>query len=363
MTRWGLETGKSNRFFESSQSAEVIEAKSLLQRIFGTMSPLMDFNRLRSFAAVAEAGHLTRAAQKLHISQPALSAQIKALEDELGLTLFERTSTGMTLTAAGKRLLAEADKILVASQTFEAEARALKGGVAGKARVGTLSDPEFIRLGEFMAAARERYPLLEIDFQHEITGVAMQRVRDASLEASFYYGHMPYPQVDGIALRELAYRIAAPAAWRDRIQHAGWAELGEMPWIMPPPVSTHHQFAAAMFREHGVEPATLIGADDEAVVSSLVASGAGVALMREDVALHKAQAGEVCLWQDMRIGTTLRFIYLRSREHDPIVRALLDVVKESWQLRRDAGTVKRRKTARPVRYRSAATVAPKEAPS
>lgn len=323
----------------------------------------MDFTRLRSFAAVAEAGHLTRAAQKLHISQPALSAQIKALEDELGLTLFERTSTGMTLTAAGKRLLAEADKILVASQTFEAEARALKGGVAGKARVGTLSDPEFIRLGEFMAAARERYPLLEIDFQHEITGVAMQRVRDASLEASFYYGHMPYPQVDGIALRELAYRIAAPAAWRDRIQHAGWAELGEMPWIMPPPVSTHHQFAAAMFREHGVEPATLIGADDEAVVSSLVASGAGVALMREDVALHKAQAGEVCLWQDMRIGTTLRFIYLRSREHDPIVRALLDVVKESWQLRRDAGTVKRRKTARPVRYRSAATVAPKEAPS
>lgn len=323
----------------------------------------MDFNRLRSFAAVAEAGHLTRAAQKLHISQPALSAQIKALEDELGLTLFERTSTGMTLTAAGKRLLAEADKILVASQTFEAEARALKGGVAGKARVGTLSDPEFIRLGEFMAAARERYPLLEIDFQHEITGVAMQRVRDASLEASFYYGHMPYPQVDGIALRELAYRIAAPAAWRDRIQHAGWAELGEMPWIMPPPVSTHHQFAAAMFREHGVEPATLIGADDEAVVSSLVASGAGVALMREDVALRKAQAGEVCLWQDMRIGTTLRFIYLRSREHDPIVRALLDVVKESWQLRRDAGTVKRRKTARPVRYRSAATVAPKEAPS
>lgn len=363
MTRWGLETCKSNRFFESSQSAEVIEPKSLLQRIFGTMSPLMDFNRLRSFAAVAEAGHLTRAAQKLHISQPALSAQIKALEDELGLTLFERTSTGMTLTAAGKRLLAEADKILAASQTFEAEARALKGGVAGKARVGTLSDPEFIRLGEFMAAARERYPLLEIDFQHEITGVAMQRVRDASLEASFYYGHMPYPQVDGVALRELAYRIAAPAAWRDRIQHAGWAELGEMPWIMPPPVSTHHQFAAAMFREHGVEPATLIGADDEAVVSSLVASGAGVALMREDVALHKAQAGEVCLWQDMRIGTTLRFIYLRSREHDPIVRALLDVVKESWQLRRDAGTVKRRKTARPVRYRSAATVAPKEAPS
>jgi len=78
----------------------------------------MDFNRLRSFVVVAETGHLTRAAEKLHISQPALSAQIRALEDELDLTLFERTSTGMTLTAAGKRLLAGADKILAEAQAF-----------------------------------------------------------------------------------------------------------------------------------------------------------------------------------------------------------------------------------------------------
>lgn len=303
----------------------------------------MDFNRIRSFAAVAEAGHLTRAAERLHISQPALSAQIKALEDELDLALFERTSSGMTLTAAGKRLLAEADKILAASQAFQAEARALKGGVTGKARVGTLSDPAFIRLGEFMAAALERYPLLEIGFQHEITGVAMQRVRDESLEASFYYGHMPYPQIAGIALRELAYRIAVPAAWRDRVQHAGWPEIGELPWIMPPPVSTHYQLAAAMFREHGVDPAKLTGADDEAVVTSLVASGAGLALVREDVAAQMVQAGEVCLWQDTRVATTLRFIYLRSREHDPIIRALLDVVKWSWQLRRGTAPATRRR--------------------
>lgn len=307
----------------------------------------MDFNRLRSFAAVAEAGHLTRAAEKLHISQPALSAQIKALEDELDLSLFERSSTGMTLTAAGKRLLAEADKILAASQAFQAEARALKGAISGRARVGTLSDPAFIRLGEFMAAALERYPLLEIDFQHEITGVGLRRVRDGELEASFYYGHMHYPQVAGVPLREFAYRIAAPAAWRDRVERAGWPEIGELPWIMPPSVSSHHEFAKALFREHGIEPAKLIGADQEAVVSSLVVSGAGVALMREDVALQKAQAGEVCLWQDVRVETTLRFVYLRSREHDPIIRALLDVVKYTWQLRRDGVALARRRTTRP----------------
>src|SRR5258708_26585596 len=113
--------------------------------------PTMEFNRLRSFVVVAETGHLTRAAEKLHISQPALSAQIRALEDELDLTLFDRTSTGRTLTAAGERLLAGADRILAEAQAFQAEAQALKGGISGRARLGTLSDPEFIRLGDFMS--------------------------------------------------------------------------------------------------------------------------------------------------------------------------------------------------------------------
>jgi DNA-binding transcriptional LysR family regulator len=305
----------------------------------------MELNRLRSFVVVAETGHLTRAAEKLHISQPALSAQIRALEDELDLTLFERTSTGMALTAAGKRLLAGADRILAEAQAFQAEAQALKGGISGRARLGTLSDPDFIRLGDFISLAIERYPLLEIDFQHEITGVALQRVRDGTLEASFYYGNMPYPQVAGVALREMTYRIVAPASWRERIERAGWPEIAELPWIMPPPVSSHHQFAATLFSEHGVEATRLIGADDEAVVSSLVTSGAGVALMREEIALQKAQAGEVCLWQDTRIGTVLRFVYLRSREHDPLIRALLDVVKETWRLRRKPARERGRQTA------------------
>ena len=96
----------------------------------------MELYQLRSFVAVAEAGHLTRAAEKLHVSQPAVSAQIKALEDELDLALFERTPSGMVLTAAGERLLADAEKVLAAAQAMRTEAKALKGEVAGKVREG-----------------------------------------------------------------------------------------------------------------------------------------------------------------------------------------------------------------------------------
>ena len=290
----------------------------------------MEFNRLKSFAAVAEAGHLTRAAEKLHISQPALSAQIKALEDELDLPLFERTPVGMTLTPAGRRLLTEAEKVLAAAQALQAEARALKGEVGGNATLGSLSDPEFIRLGDFMTAAVERYPLLDIEFKHEITGLAFEHVRDGTLDGSFYYGDLNGPQVAGKGLREIGYRVAAPAAWRDRIEAAGWADIASEPWILPPKVSTHHQLAQTLFRTHGAAPTKLIGADHESVVSSLVASGLGVALIREDVALRMEEAGEICIWRDARVATTLWFIYQQSREQDPVVRALLDVLDDVW---------------------------------
>jgi DNA-binding transcriptional LysR family regulator len=293
----------------------------------------MELYQLRSFVEVAELGHLTRAADKLHVSQPALSAQIKALEEELELELFERTSSGMTLTAAGKRLVGEAQKLLLAAQSLRNEARTIKGEVVGIARVGTLSDPKLIRVGELMSAAVERYPRIEIQLHHEVTGAAFEKVREGELDASFYYGKLTHPSVADVALRDLTYRIVAPAAWKGRLEHATWKEVAAEPWVMTPPISTHNELASALFRQHDIAPTKVLEADDERVVCSLVVSGLGMALMREDLALDKARAGEVCLWKEVRLTTALKFVYLRDREEDPVIRALVDLLKDVWELR------------------------------
>ena len=290
----------------------------------------MELYQLRSFAAVAELGHLTRASERLHVSQPAVSAQIKALEDELGVTLFERVSSGMVLTAAGRKLLPAAEKVLEAAQSLRMRAKAIQGEIVGRARVGTVSDPEFTRIGEFLARALDAHPLLDVEIHHEVSGIAFEKVRDGELDASFYYGSLEHADVTGVPLLNYAYRIVGPAAWGDRLRHASWEELVQMPWILAPKVSTLRSLVEDLFAKRGSSPALRVEADNEAVMRSLVVAGGGVAVMREDLALETASSGDIALWNKVRLETTLKFLHLRQRADDPVIRALLDILHDIW---------------------------------
>ena len=296
----------------------------------------MEIYQLRGFAAVAEEGHLTRAAERLHVSQPALSAQIKALEDELGVDLFERVPSGMSLTSAGRRLLESARNVLSAAQALQSEARALRGEVAGRVRLGTLSDPNFVRLPTFFARARERYPLLEIELFHEISGAAFAKVRDGSLDASFYFGDLAHADVASVKLADIGFCVVGPAAWRERIVEAPLTTIAEEPWILTPPISTYRVLTDKLFHEHDIAPGKVVEADNETVIRSLVVGGVGLALIREELAQELAAAGEVCVWTGgARQSTTLQFISRAERGRDPVMIALLELVRSAWPEPRD----------------------------
>lgn len=296
----------------------------------------MELYQLRSFVAIAEAGQLTRAAEALHVSQPALSAQLRALEDELGLTLFRRGPEGMQLTEGGRRLLARAEKVLSAAQAMRDEAAALKGKLVGTARIGTLSDPAFARVGEFISASVTRYPLLKIELHQGITGELLAQVRDGDLDGAFFYGELRQPMVSGLALRQISYRVVAPREWQAELEHADWPQLASKPWIIPPPISSQHEWVMQLLQSHGAKPAQVIESDSETVIATLVVSGVGMALMREDLARDREARGELFIWSDVRHDSTLWFVHARDRERDPTIRALLDVLKDLWGLRRDA---------------------------
>jgi DNA-binding transcriptional LysR family regulator len=292
----------------------------------------MELYQLRTFVTVADSGHITRAAEKLHLSQPAVSAHIKALEEELGLRLFERNPAGMLLTRAGAQLRDQAEKVLAEVEHLRQLAASLKGDIVGRLRVGTASDPEFIRVGEFLHRTVERYPLLELELHHEVSGAALEQVRTGELDASFYFGDITSPDVKGLRLHDMTYCVVAPAAWAERVRGADWSEIARMPWILTPSISTHNRLVRALFSKHGVEPTKVVEADQEPVIASLVVSGVGVSLMREPLALRKQHAGEICIWDRARLHTSLWFIYQAERSHDPLIAALLEILGDIWEL-------------------------------
>jgi len=290
----------------------------------------MDLHQLRTFLAVADTAQLTRAAERLRLSQPAVSAHIRALEDEFEAKLFERVASGMVLTRAGRELLPYAEQVLRAAETLRQAARALEGRVAGRIRLGTVVDPELLRLGEFLGRAVERFPGLEIELQQEVTGAALEAVRNGTLDASFYFGDIDSAEVAGVRLTEVAYRVVAPAAWAERVRGAGLKELAALPWVLSPPISTVNRIVHALFAQQGIAPSKVIEADNEQVIASLVAAGVGLSVMREDFADERKRAGEIVRLKKIHPRATLWFIHRADRAQDPAIAALLGVLRETW---------------------------------
>lgn len=290
----------------------------------------MDLNHLRSFVSVAQFGHLTRAAEALHLSQPALSAHIKSLEEEFGVALFERSPSGMTLTPSGRRLVAEAEQIIGAVEHLKHSAQELRGEPTGSLKLGTVLEPSVLRVGDLLVLAGERYPHIEIELNHVMSSDALARVRNGALDASFYFGPRPEADLASIRLRDIVYRVTMPAAWADELAGAPWEAVAQRPWIVAPEPSSHRRLVMEMFRDRGPQPERVVEADNESVINNLVESGVGVSLIREEIATQSVEAGRSVVWPGSQVTTQLWLVHAAERGADPLLLALLEVLREVW---------------------------------
>src|SRR5579862_2459315 len=118
----------------------------------------MELRQLRYFVAVAEELNFRRAAARLHLAQPPLSAQIKALEERLGTRLFERTTRSVILTQAGRVFLREAHAVLTAARVAEQRVRMADQGLVGNLRIGLLAPMATARLAAILRGFRQKFP-------------------------------------------------------------------------------------------------------------------------------------------------------------------------------------------------------------
>lgn len=292
----------------------------------------MEIYQLRAFVTVAKLGHLTRASEALHVTQPAVTAQIKALEEELGVALFDRKPGRILLTKAGELLVPEAEQVLAAAGSLLGKSKQLKGDVAGTLNLGTIGDPDSLRLGSLLNSMVQALPLLELKTRNGYAEELRELVGAEGLQASFYIGPNIPREVMGVPLQTLNYRICGPFSYQQKLQHAGWREVSEMPWIGAP--AQHHvqTLLKDMFARQGLLPHSVLETDEVGAIHSLVRSGVGLALLREDVAIAAAERDEVVIWPHTRVAALLSFIHPKTLEHDPAIVATLSHLRAVWGL-------------------------------
>jgi len=290
----------------------------------------MELYQLRTFVTVAEEGHLTRASERLHTSQPAVSAHIKSLEEELGVSLFIRTPKGMTLTREGNTLRDKAEFALATIDDLHKEASAMKERVVGTARIGFHIDPRYLKIDLFMSHMRQHYPELDFHLLQRWSGQQPEDFKKNMLDGGFVYGAPGFADLEAIALKKMNVVVVGPARWGDKLSAADWADVAQMPWIWTPPDCNFSRIAAGAFESRNLTPIKVTIADQEPLINTLVSSGIGLSLMMEEEARDAMADGRVAIWDKMSETIDLSFIYSRKRASDPMVKAVIDAVCKVW---------------------------------
>ncbi|WGT64192.1 LysR family transcriptional regulator [Variovorax paradoxus] len=298
----------------------------------------LDLQILRAFVLAAREGSVSRAAERLHLTQPAVSLQLKRLAEETGLQLFTRTPHGLALTADGAALLPQAERVLSAVGDLQQAARNLQGTVRGALRIGTILDPEFTRLGMFLRELVESAPQIETELRHGMSGTVLAQVLRGELDVGF---HLDADEEDGddaaapapLAARTLTrftYRVVAPAGWGPQVLGRDWKALAALPWLATPPESAHHRLLNKVFGPLGLSPRRVALVDQEASMLDLLKSGVGLSLLRDSIAIRESQSHGLVMADRVQLGCALRFVSLASRRNEPVIASAWNALARAW---------------------------------
>ncbi|EHA15501.1 LysR family transcriptional regulator [Halomonas sp. HAL1] len=299
---------------------------------------MQDYATLRAFVAVARTGSVSRAAEQLHLTQPAISLKLKQLQANLGLTLFSRRPQGLALTSDGHALLPAAEKALASAQAFEQTAGTLHSTLRGKLSIGTIVDPEFLRLGAFLSRLMARAPQLETELHHGMSGSVLNRIAQGDLDVGFYLA----PPGEGpglnqgykaLAWRELThfdYHVIAPAGWENRLIDTRWEHLATLPWIVTPQDSAHHRLLKQALAKSGAVPNRVAQVDQEACMLDLVRAGVGLSLARDALAMTERQESGLAVADNIRLPCALSFVWRHDSTAESTVNAALNTLDEVW---------------------------------
>lgn len=296
----------------------------------------MELRHLRYFVALAEELHFGRAAERLGISQPPLSQQLKALEEELGVRLLERTRRRVALTQTGRMFLTEARATLMQAERAAQVARRAERGELGELRIGMFPSAPLIPLiGRTVLAFRRRYPDVQLTLSEFESRRQVQAVSEGREAIAIIRGDrspaLPAPLVATELLREaLVVVMRADHALAKQRRKLTIAALEDEPFVfygsgMGTTLPTQ---VLALCRAAGFEPRISQFAGANATVLGLVAVGMGIAIVPEAMS-RLSHAAVVARRIADPAATTSVWIVRRRDDQSPLSQAFIDLTRSA----------------------------------
>uniref|UniRef100_UPI00333E5744 LysR family transcriptional regulator n=1 Tax=Castellaniella defragrans TaxID=75697 RepID=UPI00333E5744 len=290
----------------------------------------MDLRDMRQFLAVAEEGHIGRAAARLHLSQPPLTRHIQALEEKLGVRLFLRTPKGMTLTEAGRTLLEEVPNLLELAQQAAERTRLAGQGLIGRLDVGLFGSGVLDVIPRILARFHQARPEVKIVLHNLTKDAQLQALRERRITVGF---NRLVPQNADIAvetvLREpLVVAIEASAALAAR-SSLRIRDLADVPLILYPnvPMRGLAQEVIDAFRAEGVPLRVEQEVEDVLTAVALVSAGFGAVVTTQSAANLRLPGVAFRPLRSARLKDLELSCLYRKGDGSPVLGAFLDVVR------------------------------------
>jgi LysR family transcriptional regulator for metE and metH len=290
----------------------------------------IEFRHLRTIKAVHEHGGLARAAEQLHITQSALSHQIKGLEDQAGVELFIRRSKPMKLSPAGLRLLRLAEQILPQIDAMQAEFSDLRDGKAGRMHIAIECHACFEWLFPVLEGFRKSWPDIDVDIRAGLAFDALPALQKEEVDLVVSSDPEDLPGVEFVELFDYAPVFVAaaahPLAARPFIEAEDF--LGQTLITYPVEKARLDVFSQLLIPA-GIEPQSIRQVELTAVILLLVASNRGVAVLPDWVVREVKYNSDYVTRPLTAEGLTRRlYAAIRSEDRDkPYMRRLIDLAR------------------------------------
>jgi DNA-binding transcriptional LysR family regulator len=282
----------------------------------------MDLRQLEYFVAVAEEANFTRAADRVHITQSGVSAQIRQFERELGADLFDRSARMVRLTPAGAAALPHARTALAAAQAIRTACDDVNGLVRGRLRIGMVTGCTVTPLFDALAAFHRRHPRIEITLTEDNSEVLIENVRSghADIALAAVAGEVP----DGLESLTIISEGLVAAVPPDHAlagqESVALRRLTSYPLICLPVGTGIRGVLDQACAAAGIRPAVALQATAPGAVMDLAARGLGVAVLSASMTAEHEGLRSVSI-RGIKVAAMLALVW--REEEGPVVRALL----------------------------------------